>query len=380
MTDALGCALAGRCGGCPWFHRPLDDQRAEKVARLAADAAARGVSLPPATVVDAGARGVRDKFDLQLIRSGDAPPTLGLSQLTTRELVDVAVCPLASPALQAWLDAFRADLPPCLTNTSIRLRVAPDGTRGVWLDGANVEIKALLDEGSWLRRATAHGVVVELGQRRKEAVELDGAWKLRDAPPRPWFQTWRAAPGGDAPTPLFGRIGGFSQPGYLGNRALVGAVRAAVSAVSDAPRWLEVGCGNGNLTLALASLGRRVIAVDLDRDALEGLRAGAEAASLADHIEIAADNLEHARLAARLADVDAVIVDPPRSGLRALARSLAERVEGGPRHLVYVSCSTASLLDDLATLADGGWTATAVALVDQFAWSPHAEWVVTLRR
>lgn len=380
MTERLGCALAGRCGGCPWHDRDLDGQRAEKVAVLAAAAQARGFTLPDAAVVDAGAREVRDKFDLQLIRGGEGPPVLGLSQLTTRALLDVDRCALASPALQAWLDAFRADLPPRLTNTSIRLRVAPDGARGVWLDGANVEIKALLDEGDWLARAHAAGVVVELGQRRKEATWWDGAWKLRDAPPRPWFQTWLQAADGDAPAPLFGRVGGFSQPGYRTNRALVGAVRDAAAALPDARRWLEVGCGNGNLTLPLASLGREVVGVDLDRGALDGLRAGAEAAGLSSLIEIAADNLEHARLAARLDAADAVLVDPPRSGLRALAHALAAPRGGGPRHLVYVSCSTDSLLDDLAALGAGGWTARAVVLVDQFAWSPHAEWVVTLAR
>ncbi len=54
--------------------------------------------------------------------------------------------------------------------------------------------------------------------------------------------------------------------------------RMVESAVNSGPRILELGCGEGNLTLELASLGMQVTGIDLSPDRIE--RAQARAASL----------------------------------------------------------------------------------------------------
>ena len=73
---------------------------------------------------------------MQLRRDGDS--TLGFfSMAEPRALLDVATCPLLSPALAAWLADFRADLPP-VARAGVRLRVTTTGERGVWLDVAHV--------------------------------------------------------------------------------------------------------------------------------------------------------------------------------------------------------------------------------------------------
>jgi 23S rRNA (uracil1939-C5)-methyltransferase len=216
----LGCELAGRCGGCPAHDLSVEDQLRRKCEALAALVP----GLPAPTVAPVDPRGFREKADLQA-RDG----VIGLFDLNGDGLVDLAACPMFSPALHDWVSALRRDPPPGFSRLSFRARVAPDGTRGVWLDGANAEIATLLQKASWLHRQATARVVVEIGQRHKEATLIDGVWKLREGPLRAWTST-RSASG--QVIPLMGRVGGFSQPGGDATRRLVEAVVSAARAVT----------------------------------------------------------------------------------------------------------------------------------------------------
>ena len=110
--SSLPCSLSGRCGGCPWIADPLPDQRQKKLQGLRDAAAAAGVTLPEAlAVVDLGPGGLRDRADLSL-GERDGAPILGLRALNDSDtLIDMAACPMMSPALEAWLKDFRQNLP-----------------------------------------------------------------------------------------------------------------------------------------------------------------------------------------------------------------------------------------------------------------------------
>jgi 23S rRNA (uracil1939-C5)-methyltransferase len=172
-------------------------------------------------------------------------------------------------------------------------------------------------------------------------------------------------------------VGGFSQPSLALGEVLARRVRDAVRE-SGARTWLEVGCGAGNLTLAIADAVDAVTAVDNDPDALIALRQGLAEAALTDRVEVRAGNLDSDALFSALDLHDGVLVDPPRSGLRRLAHGIA-----GPHRateLVYVSCSAASFCEDAGVLAGGGWRLASLVHVDQFPWSPHGEFVARWTR
>jgi 23S rRNA (uracil1939-C5)-methyltransferase len=372
-VNSVPCALAGVCGGCGWPDRSPADARRDRVAALVDGLASVGVAAPPQVeVLDTPTLGFRDKFDFGLSRR-DGPLTMGLSQVSDRAFLDVVSCPQLTPALAEAYARFRADPPPAIGHASLRLRVAPSGRVGLWIDAANADIKALLDERVWLRRQGAAGVVVELGQRRKEVVDLDGELKLRETPPRAWWQTEDAG----QVRAVFGRVGGFSQPSLAIGSVLAACVRQAV-AESGARTWLEVGCGAGNLTLAVAAAVDRVTAIDNDPDALTALGVGLAHAGLSDRVAVRQGNLDSDALTATIAAHEGVLVDPPRSGLRRLAQGLAEAHT--VRALVYVSCNAASFAEDAGVLARGGWRLQTLAHVDQFPWSPHGEFVARWSR
>lgn len=366
------CALAGRCGGCPWIHRAMPEQissRLDALAALWAEVGLPEADLREVAVHEVGDRAVRDKVDLSL-RRDEGGVALGLRGLGDGGIVDQPACPLLTPPLQAWVDLIRQDLPP-VPRASLRLRVAPDGARGLWLDTANVTIKALLDEGDWLRRALDQGAI-ELGQRWKRVVLEDGRPRLRDPQLYPWFETWVGAELTAAP--LYSAIGGFSQSGLASNRVLVRRVRDAI-ARTGARRWVELGCGSGNLTLPLAAEVERVMAIDIDPLALAGLSRSAAELGLSERVTVARASLAGGALP-WLEGADGALVDPPRSGLGPAVAALAHHA---PAWVLYVSCDAGSLVTDLRALADAGYRVARIEGVDQFPHSPHGEWVALLQ-
>ena len=91
----------------------------------------------------------------------DGAPILGLRALNDSDtLIDMAACPMMSPALEAWLKDFRQNLP-ALARGGARLRVSPTGDRGVWLDLPNEQIHTLMVDGRSLSKIT-QGVTSEI--------------------------------------------------------------------------------------------------------------------------------------------------------------------------------------------------------------------------
>ncbi len=361
------CEVAGECGGCSWITRDRDDELAAKRQDLAERLGALGLALPgDVTIFELGADGLRDRTDL-----GWDGRKLGLFG-PGGELVDIGPCPALSGPLRALVAKIQADPLP-IARASLRARVGPDGAEGVWVDASNVDLKALMDEGGWLRRRLAEGVLVEAGQRRKPLVDAEDRLRLEKAPRLlPWWETWLE----DVATPIFTVVGGFTQPGLALNRLLVSRVMV-MARQAGATTWAELGSGSGNLTIPLSRLGA-VRAVESDPIAITGLVKSVSAAGVADKVEIhALDMTRTDDLAATLYGVDAVLADPPRSGL---GRSVDAITGSTATAIVMASCWTATLVTDIKALVDAGWRLEDVAGVDQFPRTPQTEWVVRLAR
>jgi 23S rRNA (uracil1939-C5)-methyltransferase len=274
---------------------------------------------------------------------------------------------MMSPRLEAFFHEYRSRKPP-IAKGSVRLRVSPSGERGVWLDFANNDVKNLFEEKEYLRWLSSLAFV-EIGQRRKHLVWKEGAPKLADPELRPWFETY--GPGGEA-IPLYGPVGGFSQAGFEANRALVGAV-ISLAQEAGAKDWLELFCGNGNFTLALAAAGMNVEAIEMDPLALEGLQRNLPANVKISRADVYLQSKKLPPVGGR-----GLLVDPPRAGLRELLGVLESGEK--PPVIIYVSCFTDSFLSDLSRLDSLGYRRSNLVGINQFPHSPHAEWAALLTR
>ena len=373
MFESVTCALSGRCSGCAWIGLPYADQIATKRDRLFELLSQAGVRAPnDVNVTSIAPAGLRDRVDFTIEERYGRARAIGLYSVDRAEILDLGECPALSPRLAEWFKDFR-QFAPRVERGSVRLRVSPSGERGAWLDLANVDVKRLLDERAPLEDLLDQGAVVEIGQRRKRLVRReDGALKLADPVLLPWFETYLGEV--EAPAPLYGYVGGFTQPGFAANRALVReAMRTFATARARAT--LEFGSGNGNFTLPLAATGTRVVACEIDAPACEALARSAAENGLTERIELQRGDF-HAKAQASFEDVDCVFADPPRSGLKRFLDPLERTArERRPRGFVYVSCFPESFADDSARLQAFGYELARLTIVDQFPQSPHFETV-----
>lgn len=180
--------------------------------------------------------------------------------------------------------------------------------------------------------------------------------------------------------------GSFTQPNGYANRAMIGW------ALSHTPQtggdFLELYCGNGNFTLPLSTRFDHAVAIEISKSSLAAARENAEKNGV--------DNIFFARMGAeefaqamaktrpfnRLSDLDldslnfqAALVDPPRAGLDPDSLALASQM---PK-MIYVSCNPETLARDLRLL-EKTHTVKALALFDQFPYTPHLESAVVLER
>jgi 23S rRNA (uracil1939-C5)-methyltransferase len=131
--------------------------------------------------------------------------------------------------------------------------------------------------------------------------------------------------------------------------------------------------GVGLFTLPLARRYERVLAVESDRVSARYAVRNARANRVA-NVEVAPVSAE-SWIASAPAELDRVVLDPPRTGLpRQLRRALLDRRV--PR-LTYASCHAATLARDLRELAPG-YGVTSVTLLDMFPQTGHLEIVVQL--
>ena len=145
---------------------------------------------------------------------------------------------------------------------------------------------------------------------------------------------------------------------------VVGAVMAhAPATVVDAYS------GAGDVAVALAARGVRVVAIELDAEA------SAWAASrLPEGSRAVTARVEDAIRNTLPADV--VILNPPRTGVDARVTSALAGSTPAPRAIVYVSCDPATLARDLSRLP--GWTIARLTAFDMFPQTAHVETVCEL--
>ncbi|QTF93960.1 tRNA (uridine(54)-C5)-methyltransferase TrmA [Halomonas sp. BM-2019] len=179
----------------------------------------------------------------------------------------------------------------------------------------------------------------------------------------------------------------FTQPNAEICRAMLTWAREVTRDSRDGD-LVELYCGNGNFTVALAENFRRVLATEISRTSVASARENLAANGI-DNVTVGRMSAEEfaaalkgekggrrvAEWALHEYDFTTVLVDPPRAGLdEASCRQLRDY----PR-IVYISCNPDTLVDNLALLSETH-AITRFALFDQFPWTHHCECGVLLER
>jgi 23S rRNA (uracil1939-C5)-methyltransferase len=142
---------------------------------------------------------------------------------------------------------------------------------------------------------------------------------------------------------------------------------------------LDAYCGIGTIGLIASKHVKKVIGVELNKDAVR------DAITNAKHNH--ADNIEFyqndagvflSQMAAAGDSVDVVIMDPPRSGSTAQFLDAVAAIQ--PKKVVYISCNPVTLERDLEYMTKKGYKAEIAVPVDMFPWTVHVETVCLLSK
>lgn len=142
---------------------------------------------------------------------------------------------------------------------------------------------------------------------------------------------------------------------------------------------LDLYCGVGTITLAMAGAAGKVIGVEVIPQAVEDARDNAKRNGI-ENAEFFCGDAGQAALELEKQGIrpDVVVVDPPRKGLNADTIEALGRF--APKRIVYVSCDPATLARDVGLLKEKGYHLQTTQAADLFPRCAHVESVVCLSR
>lgn len=344
------CLDAHRCGGCPLIIADMDLQRHVKESFLR-DACE---GLPGASDTEiVWVTSPRDLGYRRRARFAWHGDVFGYRQRHSSRIIDIGRCIVLDDHLQQGWD---------LTREHFRGSIRGEGEIQLSLSGEAVMVE--------LRSKDAQEPGLFQACERLSKVDAVAGVSLRSGEteiPALWGTGKIATLGLDQEV-LWGPSGSFSQANDGINELLVESV--ATLAEAQGMRVLELHCGIGNFTVALAGAAATLVAIEQDAGAAEACRA----------------NLTARKLAARVVEGDAslppkgryevVVLDPPRQGAKALFEN--DTVWHGTKRIVYVSCDTATLSRDLRLACARGYRIDRMMAFDMFPQTAHLESLVRL--
>lgn len=360
MMSTQACAHLEICNGCHFGKTLYADQLVLKKQTLLNHLGHLQPQLPDIAIKSAGANELRERFDFTV--EGNR---MGLYS-QARELVEIKNCLQVTPSLQkAFEDLKTVQFP--IKKGSVRLRVSPSdpAKKGIWLDFANLDIKHLLAEEKTFDQLLALNFEIEIGQKGKSLQKTNLGYKLLDPKPNFWFQTKKFQ--------LQNLISSFTQP----------SSRTADLITDTILEWLpqnttsvaEFGAGIGQFTLPLLNLGLAVDVFEYDETACQLLKMNAKTNQLDQRLSIYNNDFQKNSIS-EIKYYDAVLVNPPRSGLK---NFVDEIVKIKTKHIIYVSCFPESLAIDLEKLLCNAYQIKEISLIDQFPQTKHFETCVLLQ-
>lgn len=344
-----------------------ESQLAEKIARCKADFAP--FDLPEPEVFRSAPRAYRVRAEFRIWLEGDRVHyAMFESNEEGRKLVVLDDFPPAAPPIAAAMPRLQAELEaePVLKRKLFQVEFL--ATLSGELLVSLVYHRRL--DAEW--EAAAHALAARLGvqligRSKGQKIVLERDWVLEA------FEL-------DGRTLRYQQVeGSFTQPNAGVNRQMLGWARARVAEVGG--HLLELYCGNGNFTIALAPLFGRVLATEMSKTSVYSAQYNLEANAVENvamvrmSAEEISDALAGGREYRRMRGVDlasynftTLFVDPPRAGLDPGTLELARRFE----HVLYISCNPETLRDNVAALQSTHRIAAAAAF-DQFPYTHHLE-------
>ena len=166
----------------------------------------------------------------------------------------------------------------------------------------------------------------------------------------------------------------FLQSNPLACAKLYQAIKEEAAACPGAGDILDMYCGSGGITLQLARVSNKIVAVDNSCRNIEDARENAKLNNI-NNIEFICEDAEAYLAKAEPGRFSTLILDPPRQGLS--KKSLKIILDCGIKNIIYVACNPLNLREDLVKLSQL-YTVEKAVSVDMFPHTRHLELLVKL--
>ena len=377
------CPTAKLCGGCDFWHMDYDEELRLKAQRVR-DCLNRlaGENLSEVPILGApSCLGYRNKAQYPVtMRKGKA--VAGFFRAGTHEVVEHDCCHILPPEMDAvknavmdYVNQFRVSVYDETAHTGLlrHVFVRRGAVSGQILVCLVVNGTAIAKQEQLIRRLKAIPgfTTLSLSVNRKpgntilgdEFVTLYGPGYIEDTL---CGLTFRLSPHS------------FYQVNHHQSQRLYAAA-IALADIRKSDTVLDLYCGVGTITLAMAGAAGKVIGVEVVPQAVEDARDNARRNGIG-NAEFFCGDAGQAALELEKNGVrpDVVVVDPPRKGLN--GDTIEALVRFAPRRIVYVSCDPATLGRDVALLKERGYSLQSAQAADLFPRCAHVETIVCLSK
>lgn len=379
----LDCPLAGRCGGCQYRHMTYEEELRAKRQRVQ-DALTRvgGVSLELPQVLGAeNPLRYRNKvqFPVAQEKRGLA---VGYYRSRSHDVLDVDDCLLQPEtvttlrrAFKGWMERYRVpayDEGTCqglIRHLYVRTNQAGEALCCVVANGTRLPHAPELVQSLRQAAPTLAGLVLNTNTKDTNVIlgpNYRTIWGRDFLEERLCGMTFRLS------VPSFFQI----------NRAQTERLYAQAlefAGLTGQETVLDLYCGIGTISLALAQRAGQVIGAEIVPEAVQDAQANAARNQVSNARFLCGDAGEAAfQLAAEGVRPQVICVDPPRKGLAPEVPEILASM--APERIVYVSCDPATLARDVKRFGELGYPAVKSQAVDLFPRTAHVETVVLLSK
>jgi len=136
-------------------------------------------------------------------------------------------------------------------------------------------------------------------------------------------------------------------------------------------------CGAGTISIFLSSLAKKVVGVDMSKDAIRSAYTNIAHNNVNNCIFVCGDAMKilTKEIVNNYGEPDVIVVDPPRPGIH--RRLIEDILQLRPRCLVYISCNPMTQMRDIAMLGSS-YSIEAIQPIDMFPQTYHVESIAKL--
>ena len=171
------------------------------------------------------------------------------------------------------------------------------------------------------------------------------------------------------------RMGSFFQTNVVAAENLYKYAIGCIDDVKDKVIF-DLFCGTGTITQSLSGAAKKVIGVDISKDAIKSAIENTKLNKIKNISFFKGDVFEVIKNITEKPDV--IVLDPPRAGVN--AKALEKIVEFAPREIVYISCNPKTLIDNLYYFEYNRYNIKSLKAFDNFFFTSHVEAVALLSK